>query len=144
MVSAPSNISDSSEAPAKPAESRIHHLLGSVGRLLTTLVEMVYTRAELILVELQEWVEGLLSILLWGLVAMFAAGTSLLLGALALIFVFWDTHRILVALLVMAAFVLISIGSMWMVVSKLRSQRVLFAATLHEFAKDRELMKVRS
>ena len=143
-MSVPSNASDSGELPEKPTESRIHHLVGSVGRLLTTLVEMVYTRAELILVELQEWVEGLLSVLLWGLVAMFAAGASLLLGALALIFVFWDTHRILVALLVMAAFVLMTIGSAWMVVNKLRAQRLLFAATLQEFAKDREVMKVRS
>jgi uncharacterized membrane protein YqjE len=143
-VSASSDAGDSGEVPAKPTESRIHHFVGSVGRLLTTLAEMVYTRAELILVELQEWVEGLLSILLWGLVAMFAAGASLLLGALALIFVFWDTHRILVALLVMAAFVLMTIGSAWMVVNKLRAQRMLFAATLQEFAKDRELMKVRS
>ena len=65
------------------------------------------------------------------------------LGALALIFAFWDTHRILVSLLVMGTFLLLTIAALWMVVVKLRTQRTLFAATLSEFAKDRELLKRR-
>ena len=131
------------EGPAKPTESRVNQFLASLGHLLGTLVEMTYTRLELIFVELQEWIEGLVSVVLWGLVAIFAAGASLLLGAFALIFAFWDTHRVLVSLLVMAAFLLVALGSVWMVALKLRAQRTLFAATLSEFAKDRELMKAR-
>ena len=131
------------EVPAKPPESRVNRFIASFTALLATLVEMAYTRLELIFVELQEWVEGLVSVILWGLVAIFAAGASLLLGALALIFAFWDTHRVLVSLLVMGTFVLVTIGAVWMVLAKLRSQRTLFATTRSEFAKDRELMKVR-
>lgn len=132
------------EGPAKPTESRVNQFLASLSQLLVTLVEMTYTRLELILVELQEWFEGLISVVLWGLVAIFAAGASLLLGALALIFAFWDTHRVLVSLLVMGAFLLVTLGSVWMMAIKLRAQRTLFASTLNEFAKDRELMKARS
>ena len=131
------------EAPEKPAQSRLGRLVGSFSQLFATLVEMAYTRLELILVELQETLEGLVGVILWGLVAIFAAGASLLLGALALIFVFWDTHRVLVSLLVMGAFMLVTVGAAWMVVAKLRSQREPFAATLSEFNKDREMMKVR-
>ena len=136
-------MDDAPEALEKPAESRVSGFVASFTRLLATLVEMAYTRLELILVELQEWVEDLVGVILWGLVAVFAAGASLLLGALALIFAFWDTHRVLVSLLVMGAFMLVTIAAAWRVIAKLRSQRTLFAATLSEFTKDRELMKVR-
>jgi len=139
-------VDEAPEAPgiSPPSESRLNRFVASFGQVFVTLVEMTYTRLELIFVELQEWVEGLVSVVLWGLVAIFAAGASLLLGALALIFAFWETHRVLVSLLVMGAFVLVTIGALWMVAVKLRAQRTLFAATLAEFAKDRELLKVRS
>jgi uncharacterized membrane protein YqjE len=133
-----------SEAPATPPESRLNRIVGSFSQLLVTLVEMTYTRLELIFVELEEWVQGLVRVVLWGLVAIFAAGASLLMGALALIFAFWDTHRVMVSLLMMGAFLLIVIGAGWMIRIKLRSQRTLFASTLSEFAKDRELMKGRA
>jgi uncharacterized membrane protein YqjE len=142
-------VDDSPEVPEapqpaeKPAEPALNRFFSSISALFVTLVEMTYTRLELIFVELEEWVQGLVSVVLWGLVAIFAAGASLLLGALALIFAFWDTHRVLVSLLVMGAFMLIAIGSLWMIRSRLRAQRSLFAATLSEFAKDRELLKGR-
>lgn len=136
-------VPEASEAPAQAQPSRISHYINSASQLFVTLVEMAYTRLELIFVELQEWVEGIVGILLWGLVAIFAAGASLLLGALALIFAYWDTHRVLVSLLVMGAFLLMMIGAIWVIVVKLRSQRTVFAATLSEFAKDRELLKRR-
>ena len=89
------DVPEASEAPAP--ESRINRFVASFSQLFVTLVEMTYTRLELIFVELQEWMEGLVRIVLWGLVASFAAGASLLLGSLALIFAFWDTHRVLVS-----------------------------------------------
>jgi uncharacterized membrane protein YqjE len=133
-----------SEAPATSPESRLNRIVASFSQLLVTLVEMTYTRLELIFVEFEEWAQGLVRIILWGLVAIFAAGASLLMGALALIFAFWDTHRVLVSLLVMGAFLLIMLSAGWMINIKLRSQRTLFASTLSEFAKDRELMKGRA
>jgi uncharacterized membrane protein YqjE len=140
-------MQDAPQAPAPstepPRQSPLVRFTAPFGRLFSTLVEMLYTRLELIFVELEEWIEGLVSVVLWGLVAIFAAGASLLLGALALIFAFWDTHRVLVSLLVMGGFVLVTIGALWVIVRKLRMQRALFAATLAEFAKDRELLKAR-
>ena len=129
------------EAQAPPPESRINRFLTSFGQLLVTLVEMTYTRLELIFVELEEWVQGLVAVILWGLVAIFATGATLVFAAVALILAFWDTHRVLVALLVAGTFMLISAGSLWAIRLRLRSQRALFASTLSEFAKDRELMK---
>jgi uncharacterized membrane protein YqjE len=130
------------EAQAPPPESRINRFLTSFGQLLTTLVEMTYTRLELIFVELEEWVQGLVVVLLWGLVAIFAVGATLVFGAVALIVAFWDTHRVLVALLVTGIFFVISIASLWVIRVRLKSQRGLFASTLSEFAKDRELLRM--
>jgi uncharacterized membrane protein YqjE len=131
------------QVPATPPESRINRFLTSFGALLVTLLEMTITRLELIFVELEEWVQGLVTIILWGLVAIFAAGASLVFGAVALILAFWDTHRVLVALLVAGGFLLITIGASWMIAFRLRSQREVFASTLSEFARDRELLKGR-
>jgi len=132
-----------SEAPATSPESRLNRIVASFSQLLVTLVEMTYTRLELIFVELEEWMQGLLSALLWALVAIFAAGASLVFGAVALILAFWDTHRVLVALLVTGGFVLITVGALWMLAFRLRNQRAPFGSTLSEFAKDRELLKGR-
>lgn len=140
-------MQDAPQAPAPstepPSQSRLIRCTASFGQLFSTLVEMLHTRLELIFVELEEWIEGLVSVVLWGLVAIFAAGASLLLGALTLIFAFWDTHRVLVSLSVMGGFLLVTIGALWVIARKLRIQRALFAATLAEFAKDRELLKAR-
>ena len=137
------DVPEASEAPAPAPESRINRIAATFNQLFVTLVEMTYPRLELIFVELQEWVEGVVNVMLWALVAIFAAGASLLLGSLALIFAFWDTHRVLVSLLVMGAFLLLMVAALWMVIVKLRTQRTLFAATLSEFAKDRQLLRRR-
>jgi uncharacterized membrane protein YqjE len=129
------------EAQAPPPESRVNRFLKSSGQLLVTLVEMIYTRLELIFVELEEWVQGLVTVILWGLVAIFATGATLVFGAVALILAFWDTHRVMVALIVTGVFCLISIGSLWVIRVRVRAQRSVFASTLSEFAKDRELLK---
>ena len=132
------------EAPAAlppPRESRLHRFVTTFGELFVTLVEMTFTRLELIFVDLQEWIEGLVEIVLWGLVVIFGAGATLLLGALALIFAFWDTHRLLVSLLVAGGFAVLTAVASFVVIGRVRHQRALFAATLAEFAKDRELLR---
>ena len=101
---------------------------------------MGFTRLELILVELQEWVEGLIQIFFWAIVMICAAGVGLLIGAFALIFAFWES-RVTVALLEMGVFALVVMGAMYMLMRRLRMQRSLLVATLAEFAKDRELFK---
>jgi uncharacterized membrane protein YqjE len=129
------------EPPGRSHQPPISGFLDSVGQLVVTAVEMVHTRLELIFTELQEGLEGLLGLVLWSLIALFAGGMGLLFGGLALIFVFWDTHRVLVAALIMCAFLLLAFGATTVVLGRLRVQRSLFATTLTELAKDRELLK---
>jgi uncharacterized membrane protein YqjE len=129
------------EPARRSTEPHISGFLDSVGQLLITAVEMVHTRLELVFTELQEGLEGLVGLVLWLLTALFAAGLGLLFGGLALVFLFWDSHRVLVALLVMCAFLLLAAAAGRVVLARIRVQRSLFATTLTELAKDRAILK---
>ncbi|HEX4023642.1 MAG TPA: phage holin family protein [Steroidobacteraceae bacterium] len=118
--------------------------LSDAGHLLSTLLDAVYTRLELLFLDLQEGTTRLLSLILWSLIGLFAAAMTLLLGALAVIFVFWDTHRILAALLLTGLFGLITLLAALVIAAKLRTRHTLFAATLEEFARDRQHLKIQS
>ncbi len=115
--------------------------LESVGQLVTTALEMAHTRLELALTELQEGLESLAGLLVWSLAALLAAMMGLLFGGLALVFVFWDTHRVLVAALIMGAYLLLAAAATRVVRGKLRLLRGLFTITLGELAKDRAILK---
>ncbi|HEX2788963.1 MAG TPA: phage holin family protein [Steroidobacteraceae bacterium] len=129
------------ELPGESQQSRISGFLDSVGQLFITALEMVQTRLELVFTELQEGLEALVGQVLWLLSALLAAGLGLLFGGLALIFVFWDSHRVLVAVLLMCMFLLLAAVATGVMVAKLRMQRSLFATTLTELAKDRAILK---
>ena len=63
---------------------------------------------------------------------------GLFLGALAVIFVFWDTHRIAASLAMIALFIVIAIGRRSHACAKLRDKPPLLDDTLAELAKDRD------
>jgi uncharacterized membrane protein YqjE len=129
------------EPAGRSPEAPASGFLDSVGELLVTAVEMVHTRLEIIFTELQEGLEGLVGLVLWLLTALFAAALALLFGGLTLIFIFWDTHRVLVAALITFVFLLLAVAGARVVQAKLRAQRSMFATTLTELAKDRVILK---
>jgi uncharacterized membrane protein YqjE len=116
--------------------------LADLGHLLTVFTDALYTRLELLLLDLQEGSAHLLGVLLWALIGLLAAAMTLLLGALALIFIFWDTHRILVALLLTALFGAFALVAALIVIAKFRARHALFAATLEEFRQDRQHLNI--
>ncbi|RJG15772.1 phage holin family protein [Massilia cavernae] len=77
-------------------------ILESVGRLGSTLVDMVHTRLELAAVEVEEESQRMLGYLLFGLLAIILFGVAFLLVAFLVIVLYWDTNRI-TAIAVMAA-----------------------------------------
>ena len=116
--------------------------LADLGNLLSVLTDALYTRLELLLLDLQEGAVHLLGLLVWALVGLLAAAMTLLLGALALIFIFWDTHRILVAVLLTAFFALLTLAAALIVMARLRARHGLFAATREEFRQDRQHLNI--
>ncbi|HEY7929942.1 MAG TPA: phage holin family protein [Steroidobacteraceae bacterium] len=118
-------------------------VLSALANVLAALGGLFVSRVEVLLLDLQDGVEALASVVLWAGIALMAAGLGLLIGALALIIAFWDSHRLLVSLLIMGAFFLISLLAALAVRARLRAGRTLFAATLGEFMRDREHFRPR-
>jgi uncharacterized membrane protein YqjE len=111
-------------------------ILAAAGRISATLVAMVGTRLELAAVEFQEDARRLLGYLAWSLLAAFLAAGAVMLAALFIILLFWDTYR-LQAVAAMAAVLAIGAGLIVMSVrSRLNAQTPLFAATLAELRND--------
>jgi len=118
-------------------------LMASLARVLSTLVGIAQTRLELLSTELQQEVAQAVELLLWAFVALIAVGMGLFLGALVLIFAFWDTHRVLVAVLIMVFYLALALTAFLVLRAKFKGRGQLFGATIAEFAKDREYLKAR-
>jgi uncharacterized membrane protein YqjE len=116
-------------------------LFAAVGRIASTLAAMVGTRLELAAVEFQEDARRLLGYLAWSLLAAFLAAGAVMLAALFVILLFWDSYR-LQAVAGMAALLALGAGLILMSVrAKLDAQTPLFAATLAELRKDVEYVR---
>jgi uncharacterized membrane protein YqjE len=130
----------SEASPPDPAPLAMG-LFRSLGNLAATLVGIAHTRLELLTTELQEEVQRAAHVLLWAAVAMLAAMLAAFLGALTIIFYFWETHRLLAALLVTGSFAAVAVLAMLIMFSKLHSKPPLLDATLTELARDREQLR---
>jgi uncharacterized membrane protein YqjE len=118
-------------------------LFKSLTNLVATVVGIVQTRLELLTTELQEEVHRVAELLVWTIIALLAAAMGLFLAALAIIFAFWDTHRMLASVLVTASFFAIALVAILVLQAKVRAKPPMLDATLAELAKDREHLKSR-
>ena len=122
---------------AAPTRGPAGHLLGSLGRLLATAVTIGRTRLELLTVEVQLEVQRTAAILLWALAALFAAGVAVLLAGVTVVIVFWDSHRVLAAVIVTGAFIAVALLAAAILAYKIRTKPPLLEGTLAELASDR-------
>jgi uncharacterized membrane protein YqjE len=108
----------------------------AVRRIGCTLLDMLQTRLELAAVEIEEESRRLLGYFVLALLALILFGLAMLLVALAVILVFWDSYR-LEAAIGLAALFGVAAG---MIALKLRadfsSRPRLLAATVGELNKD--------
>lgn len=119
-------------------------LFQSLNNFIGTFVSLAHTRLELLTTELQEEVRQVGRILVWTFIALFAAMMGLFLGALTVIFAFWDTHRILAALLMTGSFFVIAVVSALILRQNLREKPPMLDATLAELAKDRDMLRAKA
>ena len=129
-------MDDQDDHPAPQAHSL--GMFDSIKQLLGTLAGIAQTRIELLGTEVEEQVARLTSMLLWTIVSLFLAFTTAVLVAVAILVAFWDTNRILVAVLLAAGFAVLALISFLRVKAVARGRPPLFQATLEELAKDRE------
>lgn len=114
-----------------------------MNNFVATLVAIVHTRLQLLTTEIQEEVQQVAQLLIWSFIALFAAMMALFLGALTVIFAFWDTHRILAALMMTAAFLLLAVIGGLVLKRKLDAKPPMLDATLAELAKDRDQLRAK-
>lgn len=118
-------------------------LFQSLSRFSGTLLGTVHTRLELLRTELQEEVQLAAKVALWGFVAAFAGLMALFMGALTVVFAFWDTHRLVASLAMVGLFVAIAVAAALVTSHKLRTKPPMLDATLSELAKDRDQLRAR-
>jgi uncharacterized membrane protein YqjE len=128
-----SPLADESE----PAHGPIAGLFRSVAKLLATAIGIAHTRLELLTTELQEEVHRVAEIVVYAAVALISAGVGLLLLALLVVILFWDTHRIAASVGVTGAFLLIAVVAALVLRAKVRAKPAMLNATLAELKKDR-------
>lgn len=128
---------DSSPEPTAPSPGPIGGLLRSLRNLLATAIAIGHTRLELLSTELQREIHQAAEIMLWAAVALLAAGIGLFLLAILIVFVFWDTHRLLASVVVTAVFFAIAATAAVVLRAKIRNRPRLLDGTLTELARDR-------
>ena len=125
------------EEPRAAETGPVSGLFKSLANLVATVIAIGQTRLELLTTELQEEMHRVAEIMVWTVIALLAAGMGLFLAALAIIFAFWDTHRLLASVLVTAAFFAIALIAAIVLRVKVRTRPRLLEGTLAELAKDR-------
>jgi uncharacterized membrane protein YqjE len=131
---------DTESGALGPSRGPIGGLFHSLARLLATAVGIAQTRLELLTTELQEEVHRVAEIMVWSAIALLSAGVGLFLLGLAVIVVFWDTHRVIASVAVTAVFFSVTAIALLVLRAKVRGKPPLLDATLAELKKDRETL----
>lgn len=113
-------------------------IAASVSRLAGTIIDLLRTRLELATVELEEETLRFFSYLLFALTAMFCFAMTTMLGALLVVVIFWDTHRIPVLVSLIVAFGLSGLAIGLGIRNHYRSKPKMLTHTLSELSKDIE------
>jgi uncharacterized membrane protein YqjE len=116
-------------------------LLDSMRSLLSTSLALLYTRVELIGVELEQELWRARSLIVWAFAALLLSLLTIGFAGVALIVAFWDTHRQLVSALVAASFAALAILAVFFLMRTLRARPRLFETTLHELERDLDALR---
>lgn len=116
-------------------------ILDAAGRIGTTLVAMARTRLELAAVEVQEEARSLLGYLAWTLLAAFLGAGALMLLALFVIVLFWESHRLLAVGAMAGLFALSALAILSKVRAGFAARGPMLAATRAELGKDMAFIK---
>ena len=113
-------------------------LLTSLQRLMTTLLEILQTRVEIVANEFEEERVRLRELVVFGVLTLFFVSVGLTLVTLFVVSLYWDTHRLQV--LGGIAMLYLGLGGFtgFILYRRLKSRSRLFATTLSELTKDRD------
>ena len=133
-------MADTEDAPSSAPASG---LFRSLTKLLATLIALAQTRFELLTTEIQEEIHRAATLMIWGSIALLAAGISIFFVGITIIVIFWDTHRVAAAIAVTGSVIGIAVIAVLVLRSQIRGRRRLMDATRTELEKDRQQLSSR-
>ncbi len=113
-------------------------LFDGVRRVAITTAGLGGNRLELLGVELQEELERQAGNLVWLIAAFVFGGLALLLASILLLIIFWDTHRIMVAVALPLVYAVLSVVCVLCLRYRRHHAPPAFALTVEEFRRDQE------
>jgi uncharacterized membrane protein YqjE len=118
-------------------------LLSSIRRLMTTLLELLQTRVEIVVTEFEEERVRLRELVVFGVLTLFFVIIGLTLLTLFVVSLYWDTNRL--AVLGGIAILYMGLGGLTgiLLYRRLKSRPRLFATTLSELEKDKDQLSSR-
>lgn len=119
-----------------PRPGPVGRLAGSVRGMLATLLAIGQTRLELLTVEVQLEMRRITTIGLLLAVVVACAGAGLLMTGMAVVLAFWDSHRLLAAVLVAIAYLALAAAALMVISRRLHARPRFLEGTLAEFARD--------
>jgi len=117
-------------------------LIASVKHIATTLLAITRTRLELLSTDLEEGWVRLISLLAMAFVALFCLCFSVVLLAIFIIVLLWDTHRLLILGSLTGIFFIVGIVLCVLAIRALKIMPRLFETSITELAKDQEQLEV--
>lgn len=123
---------------AKEINSAGEGLFSSLKNLTATLVAIVHTRLDLLSTDLEEGRERLIALLVMSFVSLFCLCVGIVLLAILIAVVFWDTHRLLI--LCMLTGIFLTSGGILCVfaIRALKAMPRVFETSLAELSKDQQ------
>jgi uncharacterized membrane protein YqjE len=116
-------------------------LLASIRHFGATMVALIHTRIELLTTEFEEELQRGVVILAWTMLALFFGALSVLMLAVTLLVVFWDEHRVLVAVLITLSFAGITALTAILARMRVTAKPRFMAASMEELRRDRAYLE---
>ncbi len=129
------------DEPVAPGENR--GLLASASRLLAVLVSALETRLGILATELQEERVRLSRILLVGAATLFCLGLGVVLLAVFLVVLYWDSNRLAILGLLSGLFLGLGVVSSVVLAIVARAHARPLSETVEVLAKDRQTLEQR-
>ena len=113
-------------------------LLASLQRLMTTLLDILQTRVDIVATEFEEERVRLRELVMFGVMTLFFVSVGLTLVTLFVVSLYWDTHRLQVLGGVAVLYLGLGAISGICLCRRLKSRPRIFSTTLSELAKDKD------
>jgi uncharacterized membrane protein YqjE len=119
-------------------------LIASVKSIATTLLAITRTRLELLSTDIEEGWIRLISLLAMAFVALFCLCFGVVLFAIFVIVLLWDTHRLLILGSLTGVFIIIGIVLCVLAIRTLKTMPRIFETSIIELTKDQQHLEANS